>query len=60
MAEQVIQLRRSDKNYIAGRRAVIRKLDEEYRELAWFDKNIELIKAGRLNELYKLWQTVDR
>ena len=55
MGEQVIQLKRSDKNFIAGLRTVRRKLNECACELNWLDRCIELIKSGKFNELKKLW-----
>lgn len=59
MSEQVVQLKRSDKTYIGGFRTAIRKVDEVYRELAWLDKNLELLRWGRTTELQKLWITTD-
>lgn len=56
---QVVQLKRSDKNYLAGRRSVLRKLNEEARELDWIDKNLELLRRGLTTELRKLWLTTD-
>ena len=51
---QVVQLKRSDKNYISGLKASIRKIDNEYKELAWLDKNIEFIRAGQFGALKSL------
>ena len=59
MSEQVVQLKRSDKNYIGGFRTAVRKVDEVYKELAWLDKNLELLRSGRTTELRKLWITTD-
>lgn len=59
MSEQVVQLKRSDKTYIGGFKTAVRKIDEVYRELAWLDKNLELLRSGRTTELRKLWITTD-
>lgn len=59
MSSQVIELKRSDKNYIEGFKSAIRRVDEQYRELAWLDKNIELLRQGRTTELRKLVITTD-
>ena len=59
MSEQVVQLKRSDKNYIAGLKTVRRKLNEEARELNWLDRNLELLRCGNYGALRKLWETTD-
>ena len=59
MSEQVVQLKRSDKNYLAGLRTVRRKVNEEVRELNWLDKNLELLRRGNYGALRKLWETTD-
>lgn len=55
---QAVRLKRSEKTYLAGMRAINKRLSEEARELNWLDKNIELISASRLNELKNLWVVV--
>lgn len=59
MSGQVVQLKRSDKTYIGGFKSVIRRINEQYRELAWWDKNLELLRSGRTTEFWKLWETTD-
>ena len=54
MSEQVVQLKRSDKNYIAGLRTVRRKLNEEARILNLLDKSMELLRRGDYGALRKL------
>lgn len=52
---QVVQLKRSEKVYIAGINTLRKKLNNEAIELNWLDKCIELIKLGKIVELKKLW-----
>ena len=52
---QVMRLTRSEKTYFAGINAVVRRIDTEIKELNWLDRNIELIKLGKIVELKKLW-----
>lgn len=51
---QVVELKRSDKNFLSGIKAVRSRLNEEAKELDWLDKNIELIRSGRQGALKKL------
>lgn len=59
MSRQVVELKRSDKNYAGAFKSAIRRVDNEYKELAWLDKNLELLRRGMTTELRKLWQTTD-
>lgn len=59
MSKQAVQFKRSDKTYAGGFRSAVRKIDQEYKELAWVKKNLELLLAGRTTELRKLWITTD-
>lgn len=54
MSKQVVQLKRSDKCFLAGLSAIGRKLNEEAKEFNWFDKNIALIREGKYRALKKL------
>lgn len=55
MTGQAVQLKRSDKVYLSGRRCVLSRLNDEAKELNWLDKNIEYIRAGRFGALKNLY-----
>lgn len=52
---QAMRLKRSEKTYFAGINAVVRRIDTEIKELNWLDRNIELVKQGKIRELKQLW-----
>lgn len=52
---QVVQLKRSEKVYLAGINTLRKRLNNEAIELNWLDRCIELIKNNKIAELRKLW-----
>ena len=55
---QVVQLKRSEKVYLAGINTLRKRLNNEAVELNWLDRCIELIKNNKTAELKKLWVVV--
>lgn len=55
MTTQAVQLKRSEKVYLAGIRTLRTRLNEEAKELNWLDKNIEYIRAGQFGALKNLY-----
>ena len=55
---QVVQLKRSEKVYLAGINTLRKRLNNEAIELNWLDRCIELIKNNKIAELRKLWVVV--
>lgn len=52
---QAVQLKRSEKVYLAGIRTLRTKLNDEAKELNWLDKNIEYIRSGQFGALKNLY-----
>ena len=52
---QATRLKRSEKTYFAGIKAIMRRINTEHKELDWLDKNIELVREGKTRELKQLW-----
>ena len=50
-----MQLKRSEKVYLAGIKTLRKRLNNEAGELNWLDKCIELIKNNKIAELKRLW-----
>lgn len=53
---QAVQLKRSEKVYLAGIRTLRTRLNDEAKELNWLDRNIEYIRTGQFGALKNLYE----